>query len=166
MRTIDRRSVTSRYHGNSHVSMVPLDVKNLSSQIRTYGSMGCRVVPESNLVQESHTCVYTFLIGHYKTTVCWDPEIFQPWHCDVNRRKFKPSMQYCTFSQAGDSKITRPDTTLETRRCVPSPRSEVDITVFSLLILWNLRILTHSPFRREHWLLSLCRRNSFLPHSW
>ena len=92
MRTIDRRSVTSRYHGNSHVSMVPLDVKNLSSQIRTYGSMGCRVVPESNLVQESHTCVYPFLIGHYKTTVCWDPEIFQPWHCDVNRRKFKPSI--------------------------------------------------------------------------
>ena len=55
--------MTSRYQGRRHVTKVAVTfVWTNGHQHRPtmVESMGCRVVPESNHVQESHTCLFFF----------------------------------------------------------------------------------------------------------
>ena len=155
IRTIERRRMTSRYQGSSHVCMDKRTSAS-SNDGRKYGPPCCSW--EQSCTGKSYMSFFFRLF-------------FRPLqdHGFVEIQKFSTMVTWRNAAAAFlrlDSAKLRVQTTQDTRRCVSSPRSEVDINVFSLLILWNLRISTHSPFRREHWLLSLCRRNSFLPHSW
>ena len=86
-------------------------------------SMGCRVVPESNHAQESHTCLFFFRL------------FFRPLqdHGFVEIQKFSTMATWRNAAAAFlrlDSAKLRVQTTQDTRRCVSSPRSEVDIMYF------------------------------------
>ena len=103
IRTIER-SVTSRYQGSSHVCMVPLDLKNPSSQRRTSASSndGRKYgLPCSSYEQpctgKSYMSFFSFFFSAIARPRFLEIQKFSTlatWRNDfsLNRRKFKPSI--------------------------------------------------------------------------
>ena len=76
--SIERRSVTSRYHGSkicgSQQSFFTEKVVCIDERWKK-NTANYRFVPEWNHAQESHTCHFFlfYFCNIYKTMVCWDP---------------------------------------------------------------------------------------------
>ena len=81
--SMERRSVTSCYHGSNICGSQQLFLTETATCIveRWKKSGSYRVVPECNNARKSHTChFFSFFSRHiYVTMVCWDPEILLPW---------------------------------------------------------------------------------------
>ena len=101
--TIERRSVTSRYQGSSHVCMVPLDLKNPSSQKRTsassndgrkYGLPCCSW--EQSFTGKSHMSFFSHFFSAIATPRFVEIQKFSTMatcrNDSLNRGKFKPSI--------------------------------------------------------------------------
>ena len=101
--SIERRSVTSRYHGNqisgsqqSFLTETAIDIVE-----RWKKSLGYRFAPDYSHAKDSHACqCFRFFFCHIcRTTVCSNPDILLPWERDETTSTLYYSTTEASFNR-------------------------------------------------------------------
>ena len=100
--SIERRSVTSRSHGNqisgSQQSFLTETAIGIVEGWKK--SLGCRLSPDYNHAKDSHACQFSiFFCPICRTTVCSNPDILLPWERDVTTSTIYYSTTKASFNR-------------------------------------------------------------------
>ena len=101
--SIERRSVTSRSHGNqiSGCQQSFLTETAIGIVERWKKSLGYRFAPDCNHAKDSHACqcIRFFFCHICRTTVCSNPDILLPWKRDVTTSTLYYSTTKASFNR-------------------------------------------------------------------